>query len=239
MNRKPLLRKCCLFTTFSLLTFLFTTCGLYEYYYLPQVSQGNIIGYSDTSVSVVLPNIADEYYFANGYIIFYRIYLSNYDAPGSIITPDQRSSISSSLAADFTFFSPYTDPTNNILVTSSRLFSDRGYYWLELESGASVINLLTSSGGSLSIQFTLDSSQLTINGNYYPIYRYTFIPGQNRSFSPLIDLNTDDGLNDLARLDTPSQFAYVSMYLIAEGDNISNFTKVYSKPIHLNIFRLQ
>ena len=217
----------------------FTTCGLYEYYFLPQVPEGNRTYYDDTTVLIELPDInTSEYYYATGYNIFYRIYLSNTDIVGSIITPEQRSSISSNLTSNFNFFSSYTNPTNNTLITSPTTFSGRGYYRLELEDGTGVSTVLTSDGGLLSIEFTSDSSFLTINDIEHSFYRYTFVPGQSRDFTPLSELSVDNELNDFARL-SPFAHAYVSMYLIAEGENNENFTTVYSKPIHLNIFRLQ
>ena len=237
---KLIFRKLILFLTFLVLLIFLSACGLYEYYYLPQVQEGNRGGY--TIAEIALPNLnssslSDMYYYARGYNIFYKIYISNYIAPGTI-TPTELSLINQALLTDYNYFLPYTDPANNTLITTLRTFSDRNFYMLELDENEQVISVLTPNGGLLSIFFTDNSPRLVIDGVQHLIYRASFSDYQNRSFLYSDELNiANEYTIDVAK-NNNSGSAYVLMYLVTTGLNYSNFTQILSKPVLLNIFKL-
>lgn len=228
---------------FSAVVFL-TTCGIDEYYYLPQVSQGDIRAIGITSADINIPPI-NHLDYATGYRIFYRIYTSNSDrlTGNSISTPSERSGINSALNNDYNNLDRIADPTSNT-VTSASTFRDYRYYELEIETGN--INLiLTKYGGTLSIQFGNtpgDSPVLFYGGTSYALYRTngggTFTLEPNRFFFRSSDLeNVTTMINgDVSR--SGSGHAYVSMYIVAAGINRENFSNIYSKPTHINIFKL-
>jgi hypothetical protein len=227
---------------FSAVVFL-TTCGIDEYYYLPQVSQGDILS-NVTSADIYIPSI-DHLYYATGYRIFYRIYTSDFDYPiGGSISRGQMSNINSALSRDFDNLYRIADPTSNT-VTSASTFRDYRYYELEIETGN--INLiLTKYGGTLSIRFVNNTGVhpvLSINGGSpYRLYRtnnrgaFTLEPDEYFFRSSELE-NVETNVNgDVSR--SGLGYAYVSMYIVAAGINPENFSNIYSKPTHISIFKL-
>jgi len=231
---------------FSALLFLFS-CGIEEYYYLPQVPE-----ITDTqlanSATIILPNIS-QYYYATNYSIFYRIYISGVTLP-TIQTASERNIINPELAADFNSLSNYTSPTGTS-VTTSNTFVTLKYYEIELD-GEDILNIFTKNGGTLSILFpTMPGSYPTVSLNEGDEIRLRR-SGRLTSPRPEGDLffrNTSE-LNDNAnataennadvaagRTDIIQRNAYVSMYIVARGNN-EFFSPIYGKPTHINIFRL-
>ncbi|MDR0487352.1 MAG: hypothetical protein LBG91_03805 [Treponema sp.] len=228
------------------------SCGIEEYYYLPQVPQENIVNLElNNSATVLIPDIAGEYSFASNYSIYYRIYISGENESGQIqLSSDKLRSINSSLSGDYSAFEPYTDPLRTSVNTSSigTLFKNRYYYELELD-GADVRNILTTSGGTLTFQFPLPDGEcpyLTFNGVRYYLFRSndggTFAPEPDRYFFNSAELNDNTNAISAKNADTAPNtaangYTYVSMYIIAVGLN-NLFTPVYSRPTHISIFKL-
>lgn len=239
------------FVYFAASVFLFT-CGIEDIYFLPQVPQTNITTISNTSATIVLPSLS-SYYYANNYIIYYRIYISDRPESGTINTSSIRSAISPSLESDFNAIFPNTDPTNTTSgISADILFSSRSYFELALE-GVDINNLLSISGGNIEISFPtayLGNPELIFNNvppppDYYLKRSYKLITPlpSNKYFQNTDDLSNfnNAGSNnnaDVAARNGIQGFAYASMYVVAAGIDPVKFTPVYSKPTHINIFRL-
>ncbi|MCL2179927.1 MAG: hypothetical protein FWB83_02265 [Treponema sp.] len=253
MRRKLTVSKFIALTALLLtyaVTLIFTSCGIEEYYYLPQVYEGYIRGYDNTSADVTVPSISSEYYYALGYRIFYKIY---YTALSNILDPlvDTTDPTSQTLRSDFNAFRNLTDPANQTTVTTSTTFSGRNFYELRLQD-FDINNLLSKSGTTFTIQFT-DSPGWppvinTNGGDSYALQRsnvsgivtriFDFVP-EDKNFINSSELNssgTNINLDVSSRSD--SQYAYALMYIVTVGQNPANFTPVYSKPTFINIFKL-
>lgn len=222
----------------------FLSCGIEESYYLPQVPESYITRSNNTGAEIILPNINDpQYYYATHYSIFYRIYMSDNSIDGEIQTSSDRSNISPNLANDFNFLEPITDPTNKTAITSSTTFSGRFYYELELD-GAEIGNILSTNGGTFRIRFPtmtgdipvlilVDEQEIQLRRSRQLI---SPLPTDDPSFRNSAELN--DSVNTDVVTRTSGAFAYVSMYIVTVGYNNALFTQMYSKPTHINIFRL-
>jgi len=224
---------------FSAFFFLFS-CGIEEYYYLPQVPESNITRLSNTEAKIIIPSIGtlpgDVFYYATGYTIFYRIYISGSYTTGEITTTSQMDQINTSLTNDYNTFYPYTT-TNNTLVISENTFRNRGYYALEFSSNYTI----PKSGGILEFEFPAAGVPIAKIANInYNLLRTSSAPQPDRNFFYSTELNqiaNSSNNPDVAR-NTSEGYAYVSMYIVAVGTNQDNFTPIYSKPTHINIFRL-
>ena len=230
----------------------FSSCGIQENYYLPQIPENNIRRTDNTAAVLNIPSI-NSYYFSRGYRIFYRIYISNSLTSAGIDTNNDRSNINSALVNDFNVFEPIANPANTTSITNRNTFINRSYFELELEGTTDIISVLTQAGGTVSIEFLQIPGMhpvLTINEKNYNLLRST---GEGtRTFSPLPEdryffstpeLNAyenavSDVNGDVAGRSDASDYAYVSMYIVAMGNDPTNFTPVYSKPTLINIFRL-
>ena len=225
------------------------SCGIEEYYYLPQVSENNIIRSFNTHAEINFPPIPSEYYYAANYKIFYKIYISDFNTEADI-TPDLMPGINPTLASDYRMFEPITDPTNTTSITSINTFRNNKYYELQLE-GEDINNILSKAGGSLSISFSPVTGfipTVSFGGQTYNLLRSSSLispePRNNlyfqntqelRNYSFAADINKNA---DVAGRAGTSQLAYVSMYIVASGTNPVNFTGIYSKPTHISVFKL-
>jgi hypothetical protein len=225
------------------ISLLLLTCGLEEYYFLPQVN--DIITSFNTSAVANLPPI-DSYNYATSYTIFYRIYASQEDVPSISISDLGR--INPSLQSDYSTFSTYIDPTNTTAVTTQNTFSSRNFFKLELE-GINIDNVLSTKGGELRIMFPTATGGfpfLSLDGGSemrLARSRDLISPEPDRSFLASAELRdyanaTADKNADVAGRSGDMPFAYVSMYIVATGYNSVQFSPIYSKPAHINIFRL-
>jgi len=225
---------------------LFTTCGVQEIYYLPQVLS-NIGRDFNTEARITVPSI--NQYYARGYRIFYRIYISDNSVTG--ISQSDISSISSTLVSDYNYFASLTDSTNTASVPNINTFRNRSYYELEFEGIRDITSVLTTAGGNVTIRFLGiigERPVLIINGKEYILSRSngggTFSPvPEDRYFFSSPELNAYGNANsevnaDVAGRSGVSQYAYVCMYIVATGQNPTNFTRIYSKPTLISIFRL-
>jgi hypothetical protein len=242
-----------LFTVFFTVSFLLTTCGLEEYYFLPQVPESNVVTELNTMATINLPPLT-AYYYAQNYKIFYRIYIS--DFPTSTNETSIFSNINSTLVSDYNFIWPNTDPTSTSMGTSAgTLFSGRSYYELNIENnnrGETLDNILTASGGNVRITFPTAQGSFPVlslnNGSEYRLLRSdnannNFLNSQpsiydSRYFRNTSDINVSDYADLVPRTGLSQTFAYVSMYIVAFGTNPSYFTSIYGKPTHISVFRL-
>ena len=222
------------------------SCGIKENFFLPQVPESDIRRESNTRAVITLPAIPFDYSYANSYSIFYRIYKSDNDIL-SISTDQDRYLINPSLSSDYSYFNTYADPVNETAFITSREFSNRNYHELEFV-GAGNSEILPKAGGTLTITFTTGMTQgypaAVISGlattHNLCRSRDLFSPKEDKLFA-LNDFdvpgNTNSNNADLTG-DTASPYAFVSMYIVAKGTDITDFTSIYSKPTHINIFKL-
>jgi len=134
--------------------FFLYSCGIDKFYYLPQVSEGNIKRTGNTEVELSLPKLNDNPEFSiykPNYCIFYRIYISNLEMAGDIQQSDLNL-INPTLSSDFSSFASVTDPTNYSQLTHSNTFKNRNYHELELEN-ANISDVLTGDGSTFKIMF--------------------------------------------------------------------------------------
>jgi hypothetical protein len=232
---------------FLLCPFLLT-CGIDEYYYLPQLPEGRIEKTQITEAEITIPagllNQVDHY--ATGYVIFYKIYISK-DVETSVIDTLNKNS---RLLNDYNTLFPFTDPSNTTSITGLTTFSGRGYYELELEGTNIIDTVLSKSGGTFKIQFppiTGDIPYIEYNGNRYFLKRSdgggTFTPKPDRYFLCSDELADYANATALINADVygqsgVSEYAYASMYIVAVGQNPRNFSRLYGKPTFINIFIL-
>ncbi|MDR0323423.1 MAG: hypothetical protein LBI12_03120, partial [Treponema sp.] len=128
----------------------FFSCGIEEYYYLPQVPKNSIPERFNTEADINLPAILEHY--GSHYTIFYRIYVSN--LPNG--SKPELSQISPALANDYAFFDSFTNPTNTSNIPSDNTFRNRNYFELEF-NGGNVVDVLPKTGGNISIHFPTGS----------------------------------------------------------------------------------
>jgi hypothetical protein len=223
------------------------SCGIDEYFFLPQLDENNVTTYLNTEAVINLPPIPDEFYYAGSYTIFYRIYISNFQTMSST----DISQISPALASDYNFYSQLANPANTSSIMSLNNFKNRNYFELEFE-GADIASVLPKDGGILRINFpTYPEGYPTasIDGGpaAYRLRRSSQLispePRNDLSFRNSSELRSYENANaninaDVAGRTGEMQFAYVSMYIVALGTNPVNFTPIYSKPTHISVFRL-
>jgi len=228
--------------------FLFFSCGIEEYYYLPQVPESNITRSFTDSATIIIPTI-DKYSYAVNYSIFYRIYISGGTLP-TIQTTSEMNIINPELARDFNTLSRYTDPGGTSVINLNT-FRSLNYFEIELD-GEKIADIFTKNGGTLRILFpTLPGSYPSVslnNGGEIRLRRSGELtspePGNDLSFRNTDGLNDNDNATalknaDVAGRETSTQrFAYVSMYIVARGYNNELFSQIFGKPTHINIFKL-
>jgi hypothetical protein len=250
MLKQPI-KRIFLFLSFFALSFLSTTCGLEEAYFLPQVPEVSIVTELNTLATINLPPLTG-YYYAQSYKIFYRIYMSDFQTSSS--ESSLYNSINQTLYSDFYNILPNTDPTSITAGTAANiLFTSRNYYELYIENnnrGETLDNLLTKDGGNVRIIFPTAQGDYPIlsfnNGSEYKLLRSEdfFTPNTNldvlRYFRNSSDINdTKYAANtDVVQRTGLSPHAYVSMYVVASGTNPTGFTPIYSKPTHICVFKL-
>jgi hypothetical protein len=227
---------------------VFLSCGVEEYYYLPQVPEGNVINVMNTSATVDIPPIPEEYYYAGYYAIFYRIYASNYFTQS--LSSNELSLISPNLSSDYNYFLPITNPTNTSSTTSINTFKNRNFFELEFDEIAAV-DMLPKTGGSLWINFPTNPGTFPIasldSGENKDLRRSSKMispePIGDLSFRNSAELRNAANANsnknaDVAGRTGDMNYAYAAMYIAAVGTNPGNFTTIFSKPTFISVFRL-
>ena len=209
------------------------SCGIEEYYYLPQ-APGSIPQLL-TGAKITVPSIS-SFYYATDYKIFYRIYLSDKDTVSEV-------NFNQAYVSDINYFNSYTEPSNTSSIPSINTFSGRSYYELK--------NSIGQNGGDLEFIFpsNADFPTITINGGT-PVNLErsdeVFIPtgqGHESFFRNTTGLNegTDNTSRrnaDVAPITQGQGHAYTVMYIVAAGSHPTNFQPIYSKPRLINVFRL-
>jgi len=251
--RQQRTKPCFLFLSIALcVAAFFLSCGLDEFYYLPQVPESIIQREMNTEATITIPRIdTNQFYYAKNYSIYYRIYISGTDTDLS----DNISIINSSLVSDYNAIFPTTDPTNTSAASTSigSLFSSRNYFKLEFE-GADIDKVLTTDGGNLRISFPTRTGDIPVaffnNGpaDGYRLSRSSDLisPRTNDMFfRNTSDLNDNTFANSNENADVAAgasgvtlRFTYVSMYIVAVGIDTIGFTPLYSRPTHVSIFKL-
>lgn len=214
------------------------------YLYPAQVSRGN------TSAAIWLPE-QDAPEFQN-YVIYYRIYLC--DTPlSSFETSAERGAVSGNLESHYNTLYPHTQNDTVSSVSLDRIFSNCGYYSLEVEGSTSLSSLLSDPGGGDEIELNFAPSEtpyprITISGTPRYLYRNTDARIQSPIVQALSDRlffpnfagwSTTDNNTDLQPRtgSNPSTNTYISLYILAFGiDN--NYSPVYSRPEHIGIYYL-
>ena len=237
--------------------FLFTACGIEEFYYLPQVPQENISVQFNSNAEIIIPAILDKFFYASGYLIFYRIYLS--DKLLETINENNFSEINPSLLSDFNFLSSYTDVTSNTILTTSATFTSRNYY--ELDYKIEIDSAINIDGGNLSLNFppaedafptatftpfgSSTGSTLNLKRSVDVIRdSQTNISELNRYFRNTEELCNNSNAVSAFNADTAQiqnkipQWAYAAMYIVTIGQNIETFTRIYSKPTFIGVLKL-
>lgn len=239
MFRKPVIIITCIAGII-----VFFSCGVEEYYYLPQVPS-NIYTVMNTSATVNLPPISDDYYYAGYYVIFYRIYASNHLTQ----SPSEFSLISPYLSSDYNYLLPMTNPANTSATVSSNTFKNMNFFELEFE-GANPTSMLPKTGGTLWINFPTATGYPTAsldNGENKRLLRSSQLispePINDLSFRNTTELRDTANANsnknaDVAGRSGEMNYAYVAMYIVAVGTHPTNFTRIYSKPTFISVFKL-
>jgi hypothetical protein len=242
-------------TVIFLLCLFFLSCGIDEYYYLPLLSEGRIKALMNTEAEINIPsNLLGQSYYATGYTIFYKIYISDLKINN---VNDINSYRDSNIYRDYSNLFPYTDPSNATSITSLTTFSSRGFHELELEGTDIKNTVLSKSGGTFNIQFPTrpgDKPYIEYNEEQYSLLRsngskegspFNPKPDNDRYFRNSDDLRNYSYATSAINADVAGQSAvneqtnaYASMYIVAVGQNPRNFTRLYSKPTHINIFIL-
>jgi len=236
---------------FSLCLFalLSSSCGIGEDYYLPQIPESAIVRSFNTAATINIPsNLLDDVaHYATGYVIFYKIYTSDttHDTVNEILNNNAR------ISNDYSALLQFIDPANAASIPSLTTFSGRGFYELEL-AGTNIRNtVLSKNGGMIRIQFDPipgTRPSVEFNGDSYSLLRSngggTFNPRPtDRFFFSSPELNDFANATPVINADVSGQsgipeFAYVSMYIAAVGQNPNTFSRLYGKPTHISIFKL-
>jgi hypothetical protein len=225
------------------------SCGVEEYYYLPQVPESNNQTELNTNATLNIPPIPDDYYYAGYYTIFYRIYVSNYSTQSS--SSSEFSLISSNLSSDYNYLLPITNPVNTSATVSVNTFKNRNFFELEFD-GTDNVTMLPKTGGTLVINFPTSIGGIPTasidNGENINIIRSSKLISPEptndlyfRNTAQLRDVanaNNNKNADVAGRAGENMNYTYAAMYIVAVGTNPSNFTTVYSKPTFINVFRL-
>jgi len=231
------------------LFFLFS-CGIQEYYYLPQVPESNIFDKNlSNRATIRIPSIS-QYYYATNYSIFYRIYISG-ETPQSVDTTNMNS-LNPELARDYNSLLRYTQ-TDGTTMTTKDTFPNLKYYEIKLD-GKEAADVFSKNGGTLEILFPATTgSYPTVslnNGDEIRLRRTimeegnTLVPENDLFFRNTPELNdyanatAEKNIDVSGRSGLSQRYAYVSMYIVAIGYNNENFSPIFSKPTHILVFRL-
>jgi len=222
---------------------VFFSCGVEEYYFLPQV-QENRISSSITNAIINIPPIPeDPYYYAVYYAIFYRIYTSGINV--SSLNVSDFSQISPNLFSDFNYLSPFSNPANTSSTISVNTFKSRNYFELEFE-GITASNMLSKTGGTLVINFptaTGDFPDASMNSTVSKRLLRSgelISPRPDNYFRNSNDLRNASNLTNNADVIGSGEtfYSYAAMYIAAVGIHPTNFSRIYSKPTFISVFRL-
>jgi len=232
---------CFRFVIFLIFAFFVSSCGIEDYFYLPQVPQPKRI--FNTEAEIYLPKISSEYIYFENYAIFYKIYVS---ANNNATIEDPPEYVSSEYRSDYNAINPYTYPSNTLANTSiEQLLRSRNFHELSF-MGRDNLSMMPE-GDTLMIVFPAVSGDLpyaalkSSPANEVSLMRSVSSPVPNQYFLNSNELRIDARNTDVAK-NANGLYAYVSMYIVAVGyDSLSSsptFTYIFSKPAHINLFIL-
>ncbi|MCL2210747.1 MAG: hypothetical protein FWB95_02370 [Treponema sp.] len=241
----PVKKRAVILIVFAL--FCLSACGIEDFYYLPQVSEGWVTRNFNTDAEVRVPaGFLSNYYYASGYVIFYRIYLSTIENGLST----NLSEINSTLFSHFRDLETYTDPTKTSSTVETSTFRTRGYYELEIEGANITDTVLSVNGGTFIIKFPTNPGEypsISFNGNEYRLLRSTGggafapVPSDRYFFNSMEIRDTANAIStvnaDVTAI-TGADNAYVSMYIAAIGRHQRNFSRIYGKPAFISVFKM-
>ena len=185
MKKRLQVLALCIISLYGLLS-----CGLEEFYYIEFIP--DVLQTSNVSVQIQLPmpsSTGYTEYFSN-FIIFYRIYLSNFTASSTL--PGTFNDINSYMYSNYNGLYRYTDKTSTT-VTSENLenifYNSFGFFKLALE-GRDINNVLSSSslGKTILFNFSVVTGEIPtmVLSGEEPIYlwRAADKPGMNFKTRP-------------------------------------------------------
>ena len=242
--------------TFAALVALFVSCGIEDYPYLYPVPTGNVTNDFNYSATVIIPgdNFGNQYF--TNYLIYYRIYISNYYTQSPLKDDNNYTNINTSLNTHHTQVEQYIGNDNMGSSQVASLFRNINYYSLALE-GANIDNIL--SGGSGQTELVIDFSRDTETIPYLTIgggTRYRLLRSIDRGNTPKPDnryfLHTPDLVNedniassvinsdisDRSSSTAERDYTYISMYIVATGIDPQTFTQIYSSPTQIGVLIL-
>ncbi|MDL2229929.1 hypothetical protein LJC14_06740 [Treponema sp. OttesenSCG-928-L16] len=233
-----------------LLLFLFClgclSCGIEDYIYLNPVSSISMTLVNTATIR--LPGNAETYF--THFIIYYRIYVS--DEISESVTTSNMSNINSSMNSDYNTLYSYVSNDDIISTNIGSVFSNRGYYEIQID-GADIEDFLDSGsrGRTLTINFPQDSQgnpDLSIDGGTaYPLLRSSVLqdprPINSRHFlnvQGLYDASNSTNNGDVqqkSQYTSSDRYTYAAMYIVASGID-DNYSPIYSRPAYIGVFRL-
>ncbi|MDR3124006.1 MAG: hypothetical protein LBU16_09550 [Treponema sp.] len=239
------------------------SCGIETYKYLNYVDPG-IAMTLNTTAYISLPG--EPYYFRY-FIIYYRIYISDFLAPGSV-DAGALAQINPALHNDYNYFYAYTNTqSTTVPANMENTFANRKYFPLELDK-ADIESVLDGGGGFITLDFAAnpqfnqsrpsliigDTRNETLGAPYtrYQLSRNTNDNNpyaDNYYFVNSDDINNGDHISsdssninqdvqNSAQSISGSKYTYAAMYILAQGLDDSNLSNIYSIPTFIGIFLL-
>jgi len=254
------------FTAFCLVICVCFSCGIEDYIYLDAVDRttdSNVTG-----AQFVLPYSSTSMYFRNYAIYYRIYLSDYNTVVNTVLSSEERNRINPALNSHFNTIDPYITndnilpggigPTFERLkyyqlyvsldkineIDLSYLFSTGGYDSLPGVRPGGRIDLYFSNptvGPYMTMDYDTASTQLYL----FRSNKASPFPKEDRLFfqsNDSFDINNITPENNLdvekaAGSTNTTKTAYVSMYILAEGIDFS-FSRVYSRPLHLGIFKL-
>jgi len=224
---------------------LLSACGIEDYYYLG-TPINNLVRSSNDRATFNLANYESSDNFSQ-FRMYYRIYVTDMDPPSTDTALGILSQINSSLSSDYNAILPYIN-SDTQTINIDNLFTGRKYYALDITGGS--IESLLQPRWNVVLDFMAGTiPSLTTPSGGASLYRSTgggvFSPRPDRYFRNDSQLYDPNNINDTTNADvadksgiTGTRYTCVSMYIVAVGWNMQQFTQFYSIPAFLGIFKL-
>jgi len=254
------------FTAFCLIVCVCFSCGIEDYIYLDAVER--VPDSTVNGAQFVLPNSSTSIYFRNYAIYYRIYLSDYNTAVNTITTSTERNKINTALNSHYNTIDPYITNENTLPGDIDNIFERLKYYPLYVSLNKTneidLANLFSisgtgtlpgvSPGGTVYLYFTDPDI-----GPYMTLYAPSATPLyllRSNSANPLPNSTIGDRLffldtsfdnNNITAdynydVEKPisnysTKTAYVSMYILAVGIDY-NYSPVYSRPLHLGIFKL-
>jgi hypothetical protein len=234
-----------------------SSCGIDEYAYLDPAPVGNIQSSFQDRAVIQLPTVGAGYF--THFTIFYRIYISDFQAPPGTIPSNILNLINPALASDYNYLAPYTNADSAISTATASVFRNCSYQILFYNAGGSIVSDVLSrsppwnaEGKTVILEFPVDGSRppdITLDGTRYALNRSTgsgsYHPQPDRYFFNTNQLNSSANANATTNGDVANntaagspRYTYTAMYIVSTGIDESTYTPIYSIPTFIGIFRL-